>query len=224
MVSSYYDTDSVAHGVNAGLHREMIGGLWDEMGQLQLDFLIARGLKPADPLLDIGCGSFRLGVKAAAYLDPERYFGVDLSASLIDAGYAQEFDDALRLRAPRDHFAANDDFDFGFVKRPVEFAIAQSVFTHLPLNHLRRCLARLAPVMKAGGVFYVTYFECGEGQDLFAPIRHEPAGVVSHDYCDPYHYRPSDLTWAMDDRDWSFEPIGDWGHLRGQRIAGFRRR
>ena len=39
-----------------------IGGLWDQMGQHQFDFLKKKGLKPQHKLLDIGCGSLRGGV------------------------------------------------------------------------------------------------------------------------------------------------------------------
>lgn len=38
-----------------------IGGNWEEMGQMQLDFLVARGLAPHHRLLDLGCGTLRAG-------------------------------------------------------------------------------------------------------------------------------------------------------------------
>ncbi len=38
-----------------------VGGLWDEIGQLQFDFLRAKGLLPRHKLLDFGCGSLRGG-------------------------------------------------------------------------------------------------------------------------------------------------------------------
>lgn len=220
--STYYDLDEVARGVKAGEHRHLIGGLWDEMGERQLDYLIARGMRPHHRLLDIGCGALRLGVRAIAWLEPGRYFGTDLSQALIDAGYEAELDDRLRARAPRSHFAVNADFDFGFLPEPVDFAIAQSVFTHLPLNHLRRCLGRLKGGMAPGAQALFTYFECPDDADLFAPVVQAPAGVVTHDVRDPYHYRLSDLSWAAAETGWGFEPIGDWGHPRGQRIACFR--
>jgi SAM-dependent methyltransferase len=224
MLSTYYDTEAVDHGVAADLHRDMIGGLWEELGQLQFEFLVAQGMTPADTLLDVGCGSFRLGVKAVPYLDAGHYFGVDLSASLIKAGYEREFDDDMRARVPLSHLITSADFDMRSLPRPMDFAIAQSVFTHLPLNHLRRCLAKLSDRMQPGGRFFVTYFECGPQDDLFRPIEHAPAGVVSHDYCDPYHYRLGDMAWAAEAADWAFEPIGDWGHPRGQRIVEYRRK
>lgn len=221
--SPYYDLEAVGRGAAAGEHRHLIGGLWDEMGAHQLDFLISRGMTPEHRLLDIGCGSLRLGVRAIPWLQPARYFGTDLSEALIDAGYAAELDDDMRARAPRSHFSVNDDFDFGFLPAPVDFAIAQSVFTHLPLNHLRRCLAKLKGAMTPGGQALFTYFECPADADLYAPLTHAPAGVVTRDDRDPYHYRVADLEWAAAQTGWRFEPIGDWSHPRGQHIAAFHR-
>lgn len=221
--SGYYDQAAMQADVREGRHREAIGGLWDEIGDLQIRFLIGQGLKPQHRLLDVGCGSLRLGARAVAYLDAERYFGSDLNESLIRAGYEQELDEAGRAKTPWGHFGVNDDFSFDFLSQPMDFAIAQSVFTHLPLNHLRRCLHNLAPHMATGGRFFATYFECLDGQDLFAPLAQPRGGVVTYDYQDPYHYRLSDLAWTVDPALWAFEPIGEWDHPRGQRMACFRK-
>lgn len=222
--SSYYEAATIQTAVSEGRHREIIGGLWDEMGQRQLDFLIDRGLRPEHRLLDIGCGSLRLGARAIPYLEPHRYFGTDINEALVRAGHREELSPVSQACAPLSQFAFGPDFDFDFLPQPVDFAIAQSVFTHLPLNHLRRCLGRLAPHMVPGGRLFVTYFECVEGQELLGPIHQPPAGVVTHDHRDPYHYRLSDLEWAIDRAPWHFEPIGDWGHPRGQRMVAYERR
>lgn len=222
--SEYYNTAMVNAGIAHGQHREIIGGLWEEMGDHQLTFLIAQGLRPDHRLLDVGCGSLRLGVRAIPYLQPDGYFGSDLSETLVRSGYDKELDDEGRDRTPWSHFGFNDDFDFTFIDQSIDFAIAQSVFTHLPLNHLRRCLANLAPKMAKDGRFYATYFGCPVEADLFLPFVQPHAGVVTHDYRDPYHYRESDLDWAVNAHDWRVEPIGDWGHPRGQRIIAYVRR
>lgn len=222
--SGYYDLTAVEAGTAAGHHRQIIGGLWDEIGDLQMRFLLDQGLTPDHRLLDIGCGSLRLGARLIPYLAPGHYFGTDLSRALIDAGRQHELDDAGRDRAPIGQFATNEDFDFGFLPELMDFAIAQSVFTHLPLNHLRRCLAKLAPHMKSGGVFYATFFECPSDADYFVPLSHTPGGVVTTDYCDPYHYRVDDLAWAVGDRDWDLRVMGEWDHPRDQRMAAFVRR
>lgn len=220
--SDYYDVDHLRRTIADGRHREIIGGLWDEIGDHQIAFLIEKGMAPTDRLLDVGCGSLRLGARAIAYLDPGRYYGSDLSEDLIQAGLDNELDDAGRAKAPRSNFGVNDDFDFSFLgATPMDVAIAQSVFTHLPLNHLRRCLAKLAPHVRSGGRFFVTYFECLPGQDLHGPIAQSPGAIVTHEYRDPYHYRLADLAFAIDEAPWMMEAIGDWGHPRGQRIVCF---
>ena len=67
--SVYDDEATIARMAAEGQHRKIIGGLWDEIGQLQFDYLRENGLTPQSRLLDIGCGSLRLGAKAVAYLE-----------------------------------------------------------------------------------------------------------------------------------------------------------
>ena len=67
-------------------HRQMVGGLWDEMGQLQFDFLVRQGLSPEHRLLDIACGCLRGGVHFVRYLQPGNYYGVDVNAPLLERG------------------------------------------------------------------------------------------------------------------------------------------
>jgi hypothetical protein len=38
-------------------HRAYVGGLWEEIGTLQFEFLLRQGLAPSDCFLDIACGS-----------------------------------------------------------------------------------------------------------------------------------------------------------------------
>lgn len=49
-------------------HREFVGGMWDQLGRLQLEFMIGAGLKPHHKLLDIGCGCLRGGIYYIQYL------------------------------------------------------------------------------------------------------------------------------------------------------------
>ena len=72
--------------MNQVWHREAVGGLWEEMGRLQFDFVANQGLKPDHKLLDIGCGSMRGGVHFVSYLENSNYYGVDCNKALLDAG------------------------------------------------------------------------------------------------------------------------------------------
>ncbi|HEY7982454.1 MAG TPA: hypothetical protein VID19_13355, partial [Candidatus Eremiobacteraceae bacterium] len=45
-----------AEGVKLLGHRAYVGGIWEEIGKLQFDFLVAHGLRPEHHLVDVGCG------------------------------------------------------------------------------------------------------------------------------------------------------------------------
>ena len=81
MDNKYYDENYIQQQLKLGKHRQVVGGMWDEIGTLQFEFLQGRGLQPDDLLLDVGCGSLRGGVRFVEYLNPSRYFGIDISPS-----------------------------------------------------------------------------------------------------------------------------------------------
>lgn len=228
MHNPYYNESAVAQDAAAGGHREAVGGLWDDLGNLQLQFLQSRGLRPEHRLLDVGCGSLRLGCKAVDFLAPGHYFGIDLSPSLIEAGYQSELSEAQRARLPRTNLCDTADFDLSFLAEPVDMAIAQSVFTHLPLNHIRRCLARVAAKLRVSGVFYATAWLVPEGWALDEAFE-QPGDlngvpIITHDLVDPYHYHLADFAHLVRDLPLQLEQVGNWGHPRGQPMLAFTRR
>lgn len=222
MESSYFNHSKIVSLVAAGKHRETVGGLWGELGALQIEFMKDQGLKPEHKLLDVGCGALRGGVRFVHYLDAGNYFGLDINQSLLEAGYDVELAaEGLRAKLPRSNLLSNDEFDLQSVEVSFSFALAQSVFTHLTFNRIRQCLTRVAQVMKEDGVFYATFFELPDGTPTDQPMRHHPGDVVSYGTQDPYHYRFADFEHAIRDLPWSLRYIGDWRHPRGQRMLAF---
>jgi hypothetical protein len=222
LVSGYYDPDHIGAMVAEGRHRAAVGAKWEMLGTLQRDFLIGAGLKPDHYLIDIGCGAFRGGVKIVPYLDPGHYFGTDISQALIDAGYSREIEPAgLAERLPRANLACNGDFAFPW---PVRFdvAIAQSLFTHLPFNLIRYCLARLAPHMAPGGVFYASYYPVPDTENPTRPRLNQ--GMPTFPARDPYHYRFRDLEYACVELPWRISAVPDaaWPHPQ-QKIVKYER-
>jgi hypothetical protein len=222
LVSDYYDRDRVDAQVANGNHRGITGGKWEFLGRLQLSFLVAEGLQPEHRLLDIGCGALRGGVHLAGYLEPAHYFGVDLNQSLLDAGYDREIVPAgLAAKLPRANLACNGEFEFPWGLL-FDFAIAQSLFTHLPFNFIRNCLARLGPAMRVGGRFYATYHAVPDDGDPALPQEHR--GKFSYPTRDPYHYKFRDLAYACVELPWRASRVADaqWPHPR-QKMACFER-
>jgi SAM-dependent methyltransferase len=224
MESAYDDIDGIRKAVELGQHRDVIGGLWEELGKLQLDFMIGEGLKPNHKLLDLGCGSLRGGIHFIRYLDPGNYFGIDINRSLLDAGYVELGLVGLQGRLPAGHLFCNGDFEFPRPDHSIDFVLAQSLFTHVTFNTIRKCFERIARKLKVGGTFYATFFELPENLRSSDPFRHEPAGVVTQGSQDPYHYRFRDLEHAAPEALWAPRYIGGWNHPRGQHMAAFVRR
>jgi len=221
--SPYHD-DAVVRAVAAtGGHREFVGGLWDDLGPAQAEFLIAQGLKPEHRLLDIGCGALRGGVHFVRYLAAGGYFGIDRNAALIEAGYTEELARAgLTERLPRSNLRVVDDFDAADFGVPFDMGLAFSVFTHLPFNDVRVCLERWTEVAAPGSALFATIFAIPEGAPSWRSVEQQ-SGVVSHPTRDPYHYRLDDMAYLGRALDLDVSQAANFAHPRGQKMIVFRR-
>lgn len=224
LISIYYApqiAEQIAREPQA--HRETIGGMWDEIGALQRDFLLAQGLRASGRLLDLGCGSFRAGVKLVPVLEPGRYYGLDLVQALLDAGYAREIEPAgLATRLPRANLLANDDFDARAFGVTFDVVLAQSLFTHLPASFLSRALVQLESVTAPGARLFATFFVVEDGA-FAGDVLHTPGGVVTHPDEDPFHTTAHMLAQATEGQAWRLEWVRDWTHPRNQKMALFTR-
>ncbi|MET1160982.1 MAG: class I SAM-dependent methyltransferase [Pseudoxanthomonas sp.] len=206
--------------IAAGAHRSFVGGMWEVIGALQFEFLREKGLRQAHSLLDVGCGALRGGLHSAAYLNPGRYFGIDINASLIRA--AQVELKAADLEDRNVHLLVDGEFDFARFGEAFDFAIAMSVFTHIPMNDIVRCLVNMEKVLKPEGKFYASFFESSRSAEL-SPLVHEPGGFVTHYDKDPFHYSFDEVRMLADLARLKVELVGDWGHPRAQRMLCFQR-
>lgn len=207
--------------IDAKAHRNFVGGLWDEIGLLQLNFMKEQGLAPCHDLLDMGCGALRGGIHFIRYLDSGHYYGMDINPSLIEAG-KEEIREA-GLADKQAHLLVNAKFEAGLFGKCFDYAIAQSVFTHLPINHIVRCLTEMRKVLKPGGTFFATFFEAPAAAHL-ERIVHPPIGVVTNYDSDPYHYAFEEMEWMARTADMRVNLIGDWNHPRNQTMLAFRAR
>lgn len=201
-------------------HRRAVGGMWEEMGRLQFDFLLAQGLQPQHYLLDVGCGSLRGGRHFISYLEPGHYYGVDKEQWLLDAGLTELQAANLQDREP--HLSCMDDFAFERLDQTFDYALAQSVFTHLSLNSIIRCLVNIDRTLRPGGVFFATFFENSGGKQNLEPITQSDI-VVSYYDSDPYHYTRDALVWACEGTALEAEYVGDWQHPHQQVMMAFRK-
>lgn len=204
-------------GVHALGHRRFVGGdgsYWDSVGDLQFRFLVQEGLRPQHVLLDFACGALRGGVRFIPYLDDGNYLGFDRSFDLVALGVAQELG-VLALRQKRPHFVINDRFDLSEFGTAPDFAIAQSLFTHLTDADISRTFQAIGSVAKPTTRLYATYFPRGADDSDNPPASH--SRLV-------FRQAPDDLARLASAHGWEMRPIGDWGHPRGQHVALFVRK
>jgi SAM-dependent methyltransferase len=206
---------------NAAPWRHAVGGMWDEIGTLQYRFLSERGLLPQHRFLDIGCGSLRGGIHFIRYLEAGHYYGIDRDQNLLDAG--RQFELGLQeFSRRRPTLLCRDDFDFTRFGVEFDYALAQSVFTHLTWNSILRCLVNVKKVLATRGCFLATFFEDMDGTHRLTPLAHEPGGVVTHSDRDPFHYEFSVFVDLARRTALQAQYIGAWNHPRNQKIMVFR--
>lgn len=151
--------------------------------------LTAAGMTPDDHLLDIGCGSLRLGHKAVPYLEPGHYWGTDASLALMRHGRLHELPDPARL--PEDHLVEDAAFAFPGIPDTITLAIAFGVFTHLPHADLQTALQNLCRFPNLRSVLFTVFLS-----DAQSSTR-QPDGVVTHPDRPPYHVSEARLAQTL---------------------------
>jgi SAM-dependent methyltransferase len=182
--------------------RGAIGALWDEMGTLQFDFLVAAGLRPEHQLLDFGCGCLRGGLHFIRYLEPGRYTGVDISAVVLEAG--RQFLREEGLEAKRPDLVHTTDLSLReFQGRRFDFILAQSVLTHMPEKEIGELFHRISSVMKPESRFFATYLPVGADRRV---------DVLE------FHYPLATLQGLGGEAGLLVEPVAEFAHPRKQQM------
>lgn len=135
-------------------HRSFVGPAenYDRSASLQFCLLTLSGLRSHHRVLDIGCGSLRLGKLLIPFLESGNYFGVEPEEWLIEAAVDEELGSGLvALKKPT--FLHNDRFDFKPFNTKFDFCIAQSIFSHTTLAQMETCIKSVASSIRVDGDF-----------------------------------------------------------------------
>ena len=200
-------------------HRDLIGGKWDEIGQLQFDFLLAQGLQPHDTLLDIGCGCLRGGIHFIEYLETGNYYGLDVNASLIKA--AKREIKLARLNNKQPHLLVTDKFEIDQFQQQFDLMISISLFTHLPMNIIIRCMSEVQKHLTSNGKYYATFFVAPNSAHT-AEITHNPGEMTTYYDSDPFHYSLEEISFMARLAGLKVNLIKEWQHPRNQQMLEFK--
>jgi len=205
-------------------HRSTVRGtaaFWEELGRMQLDYLVEQGLQPSHYVLDVGCGPLRAGVHFIRYLEPGHYAGIDKRGDNLEHARKVELPrQGLEHKNPL--LLVNGAFEFEKLGQTFDYAIAQSVFTHLPVNTITRCLVEMAKALRPGGRFFATIYENPQGKKFLGDIK-QSERVTSHYDRDSYHYDVEKFQAAAEGTGLKMTYLGDWGHPDNQKMIQFSR-
>lgn len=200
-----------AAGVEQVGHRRYVGGDWGLVGRQQFELLLREGVQPNDVVLDIACGSFRLGVHLIPYLEPGNYLGIEKEAGLIEAGKRDELGAEL-VAERRPELVVSDSFEFERFGRRPTYAIARSLFTHLPAPVILDCLGKLRPVIADDGLFLASFFESRlPSLNPKRPHAHQS-----------FRYTRARMLAFGEETGWRSEYLGRWAEDDSQVYVRFR--
>ena len=193
-------------------HRKAVGGMWHEMGWFQLGYMVGAGLRPHHRLLDVGCGSMRGGMLFTRYLDRGNYWGFDKEQELVRAGWHVLARAALTGKYPHLHVVKNFDLSSFPDGLFFDFALAQSVFTHLLPDQILACLRAVIPRLKLSGELHATFFE-GDDEGEEHPFREGERDIARY---------PFAMFQSLAGRvGATARLVGRIGHPRGQKMIVF---
>ena len=131
---------------------------YDFLSAIQFNVLFALGMLETHKVLDLGCGSLRVGRLLIPYLQEGNYYGIEPNKWLVDEGIAHNVgDDLVALRKPT--FRYVDDFSVAEFGVPFDFIVANSIFSHTYRDLARESLPKVAAGLADKGLFALTFVE-----------------------------------------------------------------
>ena len=175
---------------------------YDLIAAMTFNLLTTLGLRQHHSLLDVGCGSLRIGRLLIPYLNRGKYFGIEPAEWLVTEGIKQELGEAVvQIKCPTFFFSDSPE-KVAQAKVSFDFALAQSIFSHCGLDLVKGWLSAISRSLSEDGVLIATFLP-GE----------EDSAQTGWIYPDCVNYRPATLERAAKDANLRFE-ILDWKHPR----------
>jgi SAM-dependent methyltransferase len=175
---------------------------YDLIAAMTFNLLTTLGLRQHHTLLDVGCGSLRIGRLLIPYLNRGKYFGIEPNEWLVEEGIQREIGKSLvEIKRPTFFFSDSPGTILG-VKVSFDFALAQSIFSHCGLDLIKDWLSAISGSLARDGALVATFL-----------IGEEDCPKTGWVYPECVNYRPATLERAAADVNLRFE-ILDWKHPR----------
>ena len=175
---------------------------YDLIAAMTFNLLTTLGLRQHHSLLDVGCGSLRIGRLLIPYLNRGKYFGIEPAEWLVAEGIRQELGETVVQTKRPTFFFSDSPETIVQAKVSFDFALAQSIFSHCGLDLVTGWLAAVSRSLAPDGGLIATFLPSDEDS--------QRSGWI---YPECVNYQPATLERAASDANLRFE-ILDWRHPR----------
>jgi cyclopropane fatty-acyl-phospholipid synthase-like methyltransferase len=123
---------------------------------MSFGLLTSLGLRAHHKVLDVGCGSLRVGRLLIPYLNPHCYFGIEPNRWLVEEAIEKEVGQAqIGIKEAQFLFADSPQSWIGH--HSFDFAIAQSIFSHTGRELLDNWLRDVSQMLTSSGALVATF-------------------------------------------------------------------
>ncbi|HLP47362.1 MAG TPA: hypothetical protein VK469_15530 [Candidatus Kapabacteria bacterium] len=185
---------------------------YDLIAAMTFNLLTTIGLRQHHHLLDIGCGSLRVGRLLIPYLNANCYTGIEPNEWLVKEGIHREMGDGL-MHIKQPHFFFSGTPDVLPTNLTLDFVVAQSIFSHGTEKFIERWLSGIFPYLNSHGVILATFKQ--DNKDFSHPDGINEADFVGDGWIYPkcVSYRPETIKQLAVKNGYRFQ-ILDWKHPR----------
>lgn len=174
---------------------------YDLVAAMVFNLLTCLGLRQSHKVLDVGCGSLRVGRLLIPYLQPGLYVGVEPNEWLVKDGILNEIgQDGIRIKRPV--FSFRPSLSEFTEPLGADFAVAQSIFSHCSLGLFDQWLQEISLHLNDRGALLATFLP---GDDDFEGSGWIYPGVVQ--------FLPSTVQALAEKNGFHFQTL-DWAHPR----------
>lgn len=129
---------------------------YDLISAMTFNLLTTLGLRQHHTILDVGCGSLRVGRLLIPYLNTGNYVGIEPNKWLVEKGIQYETgQDQIHIKQPQ--FYYSDSTEDLPSDKLYDFVVAQSIFSHCGPNLVEQWLAGISSHLTASGALVATF-------------------------------------------------------------------